>query len=419
VEVDEAQLTETQREAFEKMQMMHRYSGPLNVLPLVRDEGFQIPEETTVSDQRIEPETDPWAEPPSRIKAWNDCCEEDLKHIYLQDLCHVDEEAEVKATLREKYKLYYECYALFSGRSIWPQIRQVDVYGFFEEARLLDRGPFGQPQSPASRSGRGKESTDDDSEWPQIKLQDVQQMLVQTITNRKQEDRAGQGGTASQRRAAEVAQKQREGAPVTRPQFIEVLLRAAIALKKKEPSASVAFRRFADELISARIMQPPIAPFPRGLAMGVGEVCDVLLARRKTLREAWERFSSSEVAFQRLAQLVKLCDRTFTAKHVQSVYSLVRKPNPDFRPSLGQRGGQGLRYQEFCEAVARFALVWKRSSGNMSSQPGSRDDTSSRELWPLHAQVGRPVREKAIAARLELFLDRLAERMRPSVQTNI
>mmetsp|Transcript_105697 Transcript_105697/g.187978 ORF Transcript_105697/g.187978 Transcript_105697/m.187978 type:complete len:1306 (+) Transcript_105697:40-3957(+) len=415
VEVADAQLTEQQMETFEKMQMMHRYSGPLNVRAAGM-ESFQIPEETTVSDQRIEPETDAWAEPPSRIKAWNDCCEEDLKHIYLKDLCHVNEEPEVKATLRQKYKLYYECYALFSGRSQWPLIRQVDVYGFFEEARLLDRGPFGGPQSPASPSSRGKEqSADDQSEWPQLKLQDVQQMLVQTIMNRDPKQDAAKGGTASQRRAEEVAAKQREGMPVTRPHFIEVLLRAAMALKKGEPSASVAFRRFADEVISARIMQPPLAPFPRGLAMGVGEVCDVLLARRKTLREAWERFSSSEVAFQRLAQLVKLCDRTFTAKHVQSVYALVRKPNPDFKPEPGKRGGQGLRYQEFCEAVARFALVWKRSSGSMGSHMGSRDTASPRNLWPLHAQVGHPVREKAIAARLEYFLDRLAERMRPSV----
>merc|ERR1719162_239690 len=57
------------------------------------------------------------------------------------------------------YGRFYDTYSIFAGRSSFPLIRQVDVYGFFEEARLLDRGPLEraegrvsppQPSSPGS-----------------------------------------------------------------------------------------------------------------------------------------------------------------------------------------------------------------------------------------------------------------------------
>eukprot|EP00438_Fugacium_kawagutii_P005620 Skav208679 [mRNA] locus=scaffold775:199138:211981:+ [translate_table: standard] len=56
-----------------------------------------------------------------------DCFQEDIQIIYLKDMCHVDDIEAVKDALRSKYDLYYECYALFAGRSQWPFVRYVDM----------------------------------------------------------------------------------------------------------------------------------------------------------------------------------------------------------------------------------------------------------------------------------------------------
>eukprot|EP00913_Durusdinium_trenchii_P000459 g419.t1 len=66
-----------------------------------------------------EEEIEDWSQGPARIKALMDCFEEDIKIIYLKDVCHVDDEEAVKDALRSKYDLYYECYALVAGRSQW------------------------------------------------------------------------------------------------------------------------------------------------------------------------------------------------------------------------------------------------------------------------------------------------------------
>eukprot|EP00931_Biecheleriopsis_adriatica_P063564 TRINITY_DN38517_c0_g1_i1.p1 TRINITY_DN38517_c0_g1~~TRINITY_DN38517_c0_g1_i1.p1 ORF type:complete len:1281 (+),score=268.42 TRINITY_DN38517_c0_g1_i1:110-3952(+) len=419
VHIDDAQLSDTQKDTLDRLRRKLRYSGPLNAHPAVVTDDFQIPEDFPLNPPAAEPEADAWAEHPLRTKALTGCYDEDMKNIRFECLCHRDEEPEVRATLREKYNAYYECYALYAGRSQWPHVRQVDIYGVFEEASLLDRGSSGPPVKPttpsARRSKQGAGEGVDTGAWPPLKLMDVQQMIVQTVTSRTDTSTARTPTTGSGKQAADVAKRTREGAPLTRPQFIEVLLRAAIALRNGEPTAAGAFRRFADEVISARIMIPPLSPFPRGLAIRVGEYSDTLLARRKVLGEAWERFGSSDVAFQRLPQLMKLCDRSFTAKHVASIYALVRRPQPDYTAGQGKRGGQGLRYQDFCEAVARFALVWKRNSNNMGGSQSSSFRENSGHEWPPQPQVGLPVREKAIAARLEGFLAKLAERMRPSI----
>jgi hypothetical protein len=240
-----------------------------------------------------------------------------------------------------------------------------------------------------------------------LSTQDIQQMIVQTITRRK--NRVRNDATWSQRRKFEVVQRTREGGPMSRPQFVEVLLRAAVTLRGREPSTSQAILKFADQILSGRIMQPPLSAFPRGLALKAGVVRDTLLARRKSLQQAYERFGSNETSFQRLAQLLKLCDRTFTAKHVASIYALSRRP---LRHASTQCST--LNYDEFSEAVARLALIWQPTvSGAMLSTPGT-----IRELPPQPIK-GQPVNQKKMAARLEAFMERLSERMKPSVVSRV
>merc|ERR1711879_1039811 len=87
-------------------------------------------------------DVDPWADDPLRKQRLQQCYEVDVEKIHLQDHCHWEEDQEVRQTIRELYGDLYSTYAIYAGRSQWPLIRQVDVYGFFEEARLLNRaGP--------------------------------------------------------------------------------------------------------------------------------------------------------------------------------------------------------------------------------------------------------------------------------------
>lgn len=369
------------------------------------------------------PDAEPWASEPLRQKRLLECFEVDIAEVHLNDLCHKAEEPAVRQTLWELYETLYETYAIFAGRSQWPLVRQVDVYSLFEEARLLNRNGPGAPSEadappePAS------------SEPLPLTLQSVQQMLVQTIAYRRQSASRGASKATGQgvgvgvgggalpvdekmralaKRAAAIEQRTKEGLPLSRVQFIEVMLRAALALRASQPAA-LAFRSFADKILVGRIMQPPLSKFPRGLAVQVGAVCDTLLARRKTIREAWERFGSSENAFQRLAQCLKLCDRSFTAKHVASIYALSRRPQVTCASNTGVLiGGGGLAYDEFCEAIARLAMIWRHGSRVGLFLPGDNPP------WPPQPQVGRPVRQKAVAARLEAFLAKLQERMKPA-----
>ena len=41
---------------------------------------------------------------------------------------------------------------MYAGRSLWPLIRQVDVYGFFEDASLLDRGRIDGMEATAAKN---------------------------------------------------------------------------------------------------------------------------------------------------------------------------------------------------------------------------------------------------------------------------
>lgn len=343
---------------------------------------FQIPEgvpETGAPEEEIED----WSQGPARIKALMDCFEEDIKIIYLKDVCHVDDEEAVKDALRSKYDLYYECYALVAGRSQWPFVRYVDMYNVFDDVRVVERSGFGR-KKPERRH---------------LHMQDIHIMVTQTMANHSEE--------------ANAAASSAEGVPVTRPQFFEVMLRAAISWGE-DLAAGAAIRAFADEIVAGRLLQPPLAPFPRGVPLRPGEYSDALQAFGKTLREAWERFGYSSVAFQRLAQLVRLCDRDFTSKNVASIYALAKQPQADYRASTAGEA-RGLSYPEFCEAVGRLAMVWSRSSWMPACCP--KEDGSMRgRRWPPQPQANRPVKEHVLVKRLEAFVKRLAERMKPSVR---
>lgn len=435
------------------------YGGRINVLPPVKESDFKIPEHFE-TEGKSEQEADAWSEDPIRQKVLYECYHVDLPCLHFDEICHVDEEDEVKGTVWEIYGYLYDTYAMYAGRSLWPLIRQVDVYSFFEEGGLLDRGPMsfdgftdqldtteqtareceakqGEP-SPTHSAGNvsqggsspSRSVTDSPSKQhckrsarccaagtpaealasavkgdvgQPLSTQDIQQMIVQTITRRKNTIR--HDATWSQHRKQLVVQRTLEGAPITRPQFVEVLLRAAVALRGREPSTSVALRQFSERILAGRIMRPPLSPFPRGALLKAGVVRDALLARRKSLRQAYERFGSNETSFQRLAQLLKLCDRCFTAKHVASIYALSRRPIKCANPQSST-----LDYDEFSEAVARLSLVWQPNVGlAMVSNPGTA------RACPPQPRVGEPVNQKRVAARLEAFLERLTERMKPTV----
>ena len=95
-----------------------------------------------------------------------------------------------------------------------------------------------------------------------------------------------------------------------------------------------------------------------------------------------------QAAFHRLVvQQLKFCDRDFHAHHASSIYALARHPDPD---NLGNDVAAmgSLRYAEFCEALGRLAMVWRRSSPT-----GSVSRTSEKTgSWPQHPELGRPVR---------------------------
>lgn len=78
-----------------------------------------------------------------------------------------------------------------------------------------------------------------------------------------------------------------EGRPINRPQFIEVLARAAlIHFGSSLRSMSAVLRAFAEEILGGRILQVPLSPWPRMIAMMSGEYFDILLARRRSV-ERW------------------------------------------------------------------------------------------------------------------------------------
>jgi len=406
-----------------------KYMGAINTLPVVSDAGFHIPEALEMADTDEQPKCDPWAVDIVRKKRLDECYRVDIDKLQMSDLCHSREEDEVKEVIAELYSCLYETYAIFAGRSLWPLVRQVDVYAFFDEAQILLDSPFANDIDAEESSPSDFESVGRYEEQQKVSLQDVQQMLVQAIGtgHRPREnpvpDAPGREVSAPaapgsdrfaqmcshtnpslQERAATVVERHREGAPITRSQFIEVLLRAAVAVRGRELSAVVCIRTFVKRVLLGRIMQPPLSPFPRGLLKQAGGVRDALLSHRKMLIEAYERFGSTDAAFQRFAQLLRLCDRTFTAKHVSSIFTLVKLPIVD---AEGEPPRRGLSYEEFCEAAAWLSTVWQRgrSQGHAKRDPKLR--------FRALPKVGAPLNQRHFASHLEAFLQKMRQRMLP------
>lgn len=353
-------------------------TGELNTLSISRHEDFEIPEDFRPVVP-LPPEPDVWAEDPWRQQRLDQCFQVDKQQMRWQVLIHQDQEEETKKTLLKVYNHYYEAYAVTSGRSQWPLVRQAEVYTFFSESDLMGS----------------------DSEPWKLRIPDLQQMMLQTVAWQDPQQTKNPKDRKAQR-AAEVAQKARASAHLTRPQFMELLLRFAICFGPKELSAQEAVVHFAIIVLCGRVLLPPLSPFPRGLALRVGRYADTLLFHRKEIRTAWERFGFSEGAFQALPQLLHMCDHAFTAKHVASIFALARAPVPDFNlaADLGTQSPVsqgGLRYEEFCEALGRLAMTWQ--------QPGHQTETPE-------FQVGEAVNERQLAKCLERFVTALWERMR-------
>lgn len=135
------------------------------------------------------------------------CLDADLKEMHMTDLCRADEEEEVRETLWELYSpFYYEVYAVYAGRSQWPLIRQVDVYTFFDDAQMLDRGPM---------FAAGGDTPHHAEEGPERRLnvQDVNQILLRTVAVQKpalrdnSHARRRQGGSEVLRRSEEPGRR--------------------------------------------------------------------------------------------------------------------------------------------------------------------------------------------------------------------
>mmetsp|Transcript_55891 Transcript_55891/g.130851 ORF Transcript_55891/g.130851 Transcript_55891/m.130851 type:complete len:1307 (-) Transcript_55891:122-4042(-) len=403
-----------------------KYTGAINTLPIVSEDGFHIPEALEMADTDEVPQCDPWAVDTVRKQRLDECCRVDVGKLQMSDLCHSREEDEVKEVIAELYSFLYETYAIFAGRSLWPLVRQVDVYAFFDEAQILLDSPFAKDIEAEESAPSDTDAAQRFEEQHKVSLQDVQQMLVQAIGTGQRpreshgSEEADAPGPAAgsdrfaqmcahtnpslQERAATVVERHREGAPITRSQFIEVLLRAAVAIRGRELSAVVCIRTFVKKVLLGRIMQPPLSPFPRGLLKQAGGVRDALLSHRKMLIEAYERFGSTDAAFQRFAQLLRLCDRTFTAKHVSSIFTLVKLPIVDTEAEPLRRG---LSYEEFCEAAAWLSVVWQRgwSQGHAKRDPKLR--------FRALPKVGAPLNQRHFASHLEAFLQKMRQRMLP------
>jgi len=436
-------ISEHQLDRLQRLCVQLRYAGPTNLRSIEAEEGrFQIPESIPPEDP-FEAEPDPWAETPARAAQLRGCFEADLPQLRLSELCRADEEAEVTQVLWELYDHLYETYAIYAGRSQWPLVRHVDVYAFFDEAKLLQANlPIAASMALAAGEVRPKGRASDSEEGPALNeeglvreitartplqlasghgtilLQDVKLILMQTRAKggTGQQDGACAGQlSASRQRRTEIAHQQAiEGAPITRPQFIEMLARTAIATRSDNPPVAVALRSFVDCVLARHVFRAPLARFPRGLQCQPGEVRDKLLAGRKTLLEAWERYGGSEVSFQRFAQLLRINDQHFTAKHVASVYALARQPDP---AAILRPASVGLGFNEFCEAVARMGLTWQavpRATQRLA--PSRADATAPHRAGQFALPSGHPVRQKAIAAHIEAFLAKVEERLKPSVK---
>lgn len=363
----ETALSKLEEEAQRKARLFFKtrgYTGRVNTLQLSGD-GFQIPEGAfDKKDEPLVPLPDKSRKDEAEWKhRLRKCFESDIQNVRMQDLCHANEQPQLEAIIWSRYSSLYEVFAVFAGRSTFPFIRQMDIYDFFEAADIMEKLKFEDdggevptevprdPQDPLSR---------------QLTLQDMQQLLMQTMSHGitpvkptlAHSSSSGPAGSKKQQemseKRAQVAQKAQEGRPLARPQFLELILRLAICLYGPlENTMSACLKIFVDKVIVERILKPPLAPFPKSL-MWTSEVSSVFIEHTQTLHLAHERFGRNANSFIQLAQLMKLYDKTFTAKNVCSLFALARQPHVDAYETKGTRG---LAFAEFCEALVRFSLI--------------------------------------------------------------
>merc|ERR1712113_1137027 len=120
VAISEVMLEPAEQDVLDRLcHKMHYREGSLNVLPRVTTDGFQIPENLP-NEKQEDIESDPWINDPERQAKLRQCFDVDIRQFHLVELCHADEEDEVRETLWDLYPRLYEAYAVFAGRSQWP-----------------------------------------------------------------------------------------------------------------------------------------------------------------------------------------------------------------------------------------------------------------------------------------------------------
>jgi hypothetical protein len=400
----ETALAKLEDEAQRKARLFFKtrgYTGRVNTFQLSGD-GFQIPE--GAFDKKDEPLV-----PISMDKSRKDeaewkhrlrkCFEADIQHVRMQDLCHSDEQPHLEAIIWSRYSSLYEVYAIFAGRSTFPFIRQMDIYDFFEAADVMEKLKY--EDSEGEEASKEVRRPLQDPMSRQLTLQDMQQLLMQTMSHGSGAAKAtlnhqassGLGSKKQQEmseKRAQVAQKAKEGRPLARPQFLELILRLAICLfgRDVQNTMSECLKIFVDRVLVERILRPPLAPFPKAL-MWTSEVNSVFIEHTQTLHLAHERFGRNANSFIQLAQLMKLYDKTFTAKNVCSLFALARQPHVDAWETKGTRG---LTFAEFCEALVRFSLVRRNQNEqnsifkDLSALSKAKEETKGRGFHSIMMQ---------------------------------
>jgi len=291
----------------------------------------------------------------------NECFEADWHFVKISELCHKDEENEFKFIARSRYAKVLEAFLTFAGRSDGCFIKQMDVFDFFEEIQLLERDDFLQEEGEpvvASTSLR-------------LTLADVEALVKQATA--RGDSSTQSAALASHVRTAknprtlhkerkEAVKKLREGDAINRAQFLELCIRLCIHLHAHDlMSTKEMFIDFVDNYIDKKLLKPPLSPFPKSFLV-TQEMHNVLFENATTLRRLHQAYGKSFGLLITLAQKLRLYDKSFTAKHVRSLFAL-SKVCPI---SCQERSAPSLTYEEFTEAIARLALV-KRFQRQQSS----------------------------------------------------
>jgi hypothetical protein len=377
-----------QEAACEEIVRLARQHRLAYVHVLHRDVKFTIPEEC-VLEGALE-------EKVSMILGWRPACQEQFDHeqrlrhcfeadcrrMKMWDIVHKDDQQELENVMWARYEAITDIFHIVAGRSsAFPNIRQLDIYDFFEDVHLLPKQDFSQNDD------------EDDFEplFPFMTLIDLQQCVKQTMASGKEDAellkkkkkprmavaktvdhnirpswRVSDGNSAGAIKLRSVMKsltaKEAEGMPLNRSMFIEMLVRVAVFLHardlKDHPHYSIMsvpkmLAHFIDEGIAGSLYKPPLAPFPRTF-LWTSEVQNAFHNHTRTLRDLHRSFGASMQGMLRLAQLSHLYGRDFTAKHVRSVFAMSKTLEQE---SSTDTSSALLTYPEFLECVARCSIV--------------------------------------------------------------